>query len=73
MIERIRSYFEKQGFDVCSRTGDRIGIKASKIRLFFIYASFMTLGSPVLIYFALMFVIQMKDSIHSRRSSVFDL
>jgi phage shock protein PspC (stress-responsive transcriptional regulator) len=73
MIEGIRSYFEKQGFDVCSRTGDKIGIQASKIRLFFIYASFMTLGSPVIVYFALMFVIQIKDSINSRRSSVFDL
>ena len=73
MIEKIRSHFEKQGFDVLSRTGDRIGVKASKIRLFFIYASFMTLGSPLILYFALMFVIQIKDSIHSRRTSVFDL
>lgn len=73
MIEDIRSAFEKQGFDVCSRTGDKIGIQASKIRLFFIYASFMTLGSPLIIYFAIMFVIQIKDSINSRRSSVFDL
>ncbi len=73
MIEGIRTVFEKQGFDVCSRTGDKIGIQASKIRLFFIYASFTTLGSPLIIYFALMFVIQIKDSINSRRSSVFDL
>ena len=73
MVEKIRTYFEKQGFDVCSRTGDRIGIKASRIRLFFIYASFLTLGSPVIVYFALMFLIQIKDSIHSRRTSVFDL
>ena len=73
MIEKIRSYFEKQGFDVLSRTGDRIGVKASRVRLFFIYASFMTLGSPLIIYFTLMFVIQIKDYIHSRRTSVFDL
>ena len=73
MINDVRSVFEKQGFDVCSRTGDKIGIQASKIRIFFIYASFMTLGSPVIIYFALMFIIQIKDSINSRRSSVFDL
>ncbi|MCT4624821.1 MAG: PspC domain-containing protein [Schleiferiaceae bacterium] len=73
MVDRIRSYFEKQGFEVCSRTGDKLGVQASKIRLFFIYASFMTLGSPLIIYFALMFVIQIKDSINSRRSSVFDL
>ena len=73
MIDKIRGHFEKQGYDVLSRTGDRIGIKASRIRLFFIYASFMTLGSPLIIYFALMFLIQLKDSIHSRKTSVFDL
>ena len=73
MVDKIRSYFEKQGFDVLSRTGDRIGVKASRIRLFFIYASFLTLGSPVILYLTLMFLIRMKDSINSRRTSVFDL
>lgn len=73
MVNKIRSYFEKQGFDVLSRTADRLGVKASRVRLFFIYASFMTLGSPLIVYFGLMFLIQLKDSIHSRRTSVFDL
>ena len=73
MVDKIRSYFEKQGFDVLSRTGDRIGVKASRIRLFFIYASFLTLGSPFILYLTLMFLIQMKDYINSRRTSVFDL
>ncbi|MCH8555709.1 MAG: PspC domain-containing protein [Schleiferiaceae bacterium] len=73
MIEELRSTFEKNGFEVCSRLGERMGLKASRIRLFFIYASFMTLGSPLIIYFILAFVMHIKDYIHSRRTSVFDL
>jgi phage shock protein PspC (stress-responsive transcriptional regulator) len=71
--EKIRMHFETMGFNVCQRFGDRLGIKASRIRLFFIYASFMTLGSPLIVYFAMAFVLQIKDSINSRRTSVFDL
>ena len=73
LVEKVKERFELYGFNVSSRLGDRMGIKASRIRLFFIYASFMTLGSPLIIYFALAFVMQIKDSINSRRTSVFDL
>ena len=73
LANRLKERFEMHGFNVSSRLGDRMGIKASKIRLFFIYASFMTLGSPLIVYFALAFVLQIKDSINSRRTSVFDL
>jgi phage shock protein PspC (stress-responsive transcriptional regulator) len=73
MMEQIRGFFEKHGFEVCARLGDSMGIKASRIRLFFIYASFMTMGSPLILYFGLAFLMQIKDSVHSRRTSVFDL
>lgn len=73
LAENLKTTFEKQGFEVCSRMGDRIGIKAANIRLFFIYASFMTLGSPLIIYFSLAFLLRIKDYINSRRTSVFDL
>lgn len=73
MIERIRASFEKRGFEVCSRLGDRMGIKASSIRLFFVYTSFLALGSPIIIYMAMAFVLKIKDHMSSRRTSVFDL
>ena len=72
-ILKLRTFFETRGYEVCSRLGERLGIKAAQIRIFFIYASFMTLGSPLIIYFALAFVMRIKDFINSRRTSVFDL
>lgn len=70
---KLKSFFEPRGFEVCARLGERMGIKASRVRLFFIYASFMTLGSPLIAYFTLAFMMQIKDYINSRRTSVFDL
>ncbi|MFT6815221.1 MAG: phage shock protein C [Sphingobacteriales bacterium] len=60
MIQRIYNFFEQQAFGVCSTLGRYIGIPVNKIRMFFIYASFIALGSPVLIYLTLAFIIDLK-------------
>ncbi|MEC4113726.1 PspC domain-containing protein [Myroides pelagicus] len=73
MINRIRYFFEKHGFQVSSRIGDRLGIKAMRIRLLFIYLSFFTLGLTFPIYLTLAFMAKIKDLIYTKRSSVFDL
>lgn len=73
MIERIRKYMEYNAFGVCSRLADKIEMKASTVRLYFIYVSFITFGSPLIIYLVLMFFLRLKDYIRSRKPSVFDL
>ena len=39
MIQSILDYFEKQSFGVFKWWGDKLGMRASRIRLFFIYIS----------------------------------
>ena len=73
MIENIRHYFEKNGFEVCSRIADRLGIRVSKVRFFFVYMSFFTIGIWFSIYLTLAFLFKIKDSVYQKRSSVFDL
>jgi len=73
MIENIRHYFEKNGFEVCSRIADRLGIRVSKVRFFFVYMSFFTIGIWFSIYLTLAFILKIKDSVYQKRSSVFDL
>ncbi|WP_267739571.1 PspC domain-containing protein [Myroides injenensis] len=73
MINNIRYFFEKRGFKVSSRIGDRLGIKATRIRLFFIYISFFTLGLAFAFYLTLAFLAKIKDLVYTKRSSVFDL
>lgn len=72
-IQNIRHYFERNGFDVSSRLADRLGIKVTNIRLFFIYMSFVTVGLSFGVYLILAFLLKLKDMIYTKRSSVFDL
>lgn len=72
-INSIRYFFEKRGFDVSSRFADRLGIRATNVRLFFIYISFVTIGLSFGLYLTLAFLLRLKDMLFTKRSSVFDL
>ncbi len=71
MIKRIQHFFEKYAFGVCTRLGEKLGIATSSIRLFFIYVSFLTLGSPVILYLVLAFVMNIRRHLR-RRSTIWD-
>jgi phage shock protein PspC (stress-responsive transcriptional regulator) len=73
MISIITNYFEKQAFGVCAWLGDKLRMKSSQIRLFFIYASFITLGSPLIVYIHMAFILRIKNIIQSSRTRVWDL
>ena len=73
MIDRIRHFFERNGFHVSSRLADRIGMRALNVRLFFIYFTFFTVGLSFGFYLTFAFLLKLKDKIYTKRSSVFDL
>jgi len=72
-INSIRHFFELRGFDVSSRLADKLGMRATNVRLFFIYISFVTVGLSFGIYLTFAFLLRLKDMIYTKRSSVFDL
>ena len=72
-VSNIRYYLEKHGFYVSTRMADTLGIRAKNVRLFFIYASFFTMGAGFIIYLILAFWLRLKDLIYTKRTSVFDL
>ena len=72
-LDKLRYFFEKYGFRVCSRLAYFLGIRSKHVRLFFIYSSFFSLGFGFLIYLVLAFWMKIKDIVYSKRSSVFDL
>ena len=73
MISNMRHYLEKHGFYVSTRMADKMGIRAKNVRLFFIYASFFTMGAGFIVYLILAFWLKLKDLIYTKRTSVFDL
>ncbi|QYJ68453.1 PspC domain-containing protein [Flavobacterium litorale] len=72
-VTKIRHFFERNGFHVSARLADRLGMRASNVRLFFIYISFVTVGLWFGVYLTLAFWLRLKDMIYTKRTSVFDL
>lgn len=76
MIQRITSWFEQHAFGVCSWWGNKLGIKTTTIRLYFIYLSFFTAGSPVIIYLIMAFILEHKEYFKIKpvkRSSIWEI
>lgn len=73
MFDRLRNFLEFNGFNVISRIADRFGVRASKLRLLYIYLSFVTLGATFGFYLIMAFFLWVKDGFIVRRKSVFDL
>lgn len=72
-INSVRHFFERHGFNVSSRLADRLGMRATNVRLFFIYISFVTVGLSFGLYLTMAFLLRLKDMIYTKRTSVFDL
>jgi len=77
MIDKIKYWFERRAFGVCEWWGKKLGINTTNIRMYFIYLSFFTFGSPIIIYFMMAFILEnkqyFKPSKYRRRKSVWDL
>lgn len=69
----VKYAIEKSAFGVCSYIGEKMGISTARIRMYFIYTSCLTLGSPVLFYLIAAFWINMKQYMVEKRTSVWDL
>lgn len=67
-MNRIRYYVEDQVFGVCSRLGEKLSFSASSIRLYFIYASFLTFGSPIVLYLVLAFWMEVRKHLRRHQS-----
>ncbi|MFN8253490.1 MAG: PspC family transcriptional regulator [Ferruginibacter sp.] len=66
-MNRFRYFIEMQVFGVCTAIGEKMGIASSTIRKYFIYISFLTMGSPVVIYFFVAFWMNVKRYIFNAR------
>lgn len=74
MLDKILIFFEKRAFGVSEFIGTKFGVNPALVRKFFIYLSFVTLGSPLLIYFPMAYFLENKDKLYWRkkRKTVWD-
>ena len=72
LVNNTKAFFERQAFGVCAWLGEKLSIPSSDIRKFFIYTSFLAIGSPVIVYLILAFLLKLKQYFRTGRTSVWD-
>ncbi len=75
LIQKTSLFFELRSFGVSTWLARKTRIEVSRVRLFFIYASFLALGSPIIIYMIMAFVLEHKHlfKLQRRRKSIWEL
>jgi len=75
MIKNILSFFEKRAYGVCAWLGRKLGMKIPRIRVYFIYLSFITFGSILFLYLIMAFILEHKEffKIRKKRPSIWDI
>ncbi len=71
-MEYFRQMLERSAFGVCSYLGEKIGIASSRVRLYFIYITLLTLGSPIIIYLFAAFWLNIKRYIKKGKNLVWN-
>lgn len=75
-INKIAFFFELRSFGVCGWWAKKLGIETTKVRLGFIYASFIALGSPLLIYLVMAWILEHQHYFklqRRKRTSIWEL
>lgn len=72
ITDRIQLFFERQAFGVCAWWGNKLQISSEKIRLYFIYLSFLTFGSPVIVYLIMAFILEVRNRFRFRKPSIWE-
>ena len=70
-MNKLRAFIETNAFGVCTAMGEKLGIASSRIRMWFIYISFFTMGSPIILYMIMAFWMNMKRyMLYARRNPI---
>jgi phage shock protein C len=76
VVYKIAFFFEMRSFGVCAWWARKLGIDISKVRLGFIYASCLALGSPLILYLAMAWILEHKHYFKfqkHRRKTIWEL
>jgi phage shock protein C len=73
MMQTLQNFMEQRAYGVCSKLGEKWGISSSSIRLYFIYTSFLTFGSPIIIYLVMAFWLNIRKYLRRQNNFVREL
>jgi phage shock protein PspC (stress-responsive transcriptional regulator) len=70
-MEQFKSILERSLFGVCSYLGEKMQLTSARVRLYFIYLSFITFGSPIIFYLFLAFWVNIRRYIKRHKDTIF--
>lgn len=73
MFQKLITFFEKQSFGVSTYLANRLNMSTTKVRLFFIYSSFLAVGFPILFYLLAAVVLDIRNYMKKVRLKVWDI
>lgn len=75
IVQKITFFFEMRSFGVSEWWAKKLGVPSKKVRLFFIYSSFIALGTPVFVYLVMGVVLEHKHlfKLQKRKKSIWEL
>lgn len=71
-MNKLLLFCEQRSFGVCTYIGERFGISISKLRLFFIYSSFIAVGFPIVFYFLAGVALDFRNYVKRMRHQLWD-
>lgn len=72
MFQRIITYFEQRSFGVSTYLASKLNMSTAKVRLFFIYSSFLAVGFPILFYFLAAIVLDIRTYMKKMRMWIWE-
>ncbi len=67
-MKTLKDMLERSAFGVCTYLGEKMGVATTRVRMYFIYLSFVTLGSPIIVYLFVAFWLNVKQYIKKSRN-----
>ncbi|MEY3240464.1 MAG: hypothetical protein RIR11_1902 [Bacteroidota bacterium] len=72
----LRNWFkdlvERHAFGVCQYLGEKMRLSPSEVRKYFIYTSFIAMGSPLIVYLVIAFWVNLRRYIRRGKSALWD-
>lgn len=72
MFQRIVTFFEQRSFGVSAYLANKLNMSTAKVRLFFIYSSFLAVGFPILFYILAAIVLDIRNYMKRIRLRVWE-
>jgi len=72
MFQRIVTFFEQRSFGVSEYLANKLDMSTAKVRLFFIYSSFLAVGFPILFYILAAIVLDIRNYMKRIRLRVWE-